>query len=128
MTQNNLTSADTDTDASRKRGDVRTSRTIRFSDPEWEIVEEAASRRGGSPAEFVRNAALVAAAADNAGTVPGVLPPGFLELIKRIYLGTYMLSTFKREEMIHEGRGEELDRTVQAARDIQAFLLNDTSK
>ena len=127
MTQNNPTSADTDTDPSRKHGDIRTSRTIRFSDPEWEKVEEAASRRGGSPAEFVRNAAL-AAAADNTGTVPGVLPPGFLELIKRIYLGSYMLSTLKREEMIHEGRGEELDRTVQAARDIQDFLLDGTSK
>ena len=78
-------------------------------------------------AAFVRNAAL-AVAADDTCTVPDVLPPGFLELIKRIYLGTYMLSTLKRDEMIHEGRGEELYRTVQAARDIQHFLLGNTSK
>ena len=62
-----------------------------------------------------------------AGTAGTVLPPGILELIKRTYRGTYILSTLKRDEMIHEGRGEELDRTVQAARDIQELLLTDTS-
>ena len=127
MTENNSTSADTETGTVRKHVDARTSRTIRFSDAEWEKVEKAASTRGDSAAAFMRNATL-AVAADDTCTVPDVLPPGFLELIKRIYLGTYMLSTLKRDEMIHEGRGEELDRTVQAARDIQDFLLGNTSK
>ena len=76
---------------------------------------------------FVRNAALAVTANLN-GVAFGALPPEVLELIKRIYRGTYMLSTIKRDEMIREGRGEELDRTVQAAREIQDFLPDDTSK
>ena len=44
-----------------KRGDTRKSKTVRFSDPEWEIVEKAAARRGIPAAEYVRTAALDAA-------------------------------------------------------------------
>ena len=57
----------------------------------------------------------------------GTLPSGIVELIKRIYLSTYIVSTLKRDEMIHEGRREELDRTIQAAREAQAFIMGDDS-
>ena len=123
MAQNNPTSANTDTDASRKHGDTRTSRTIRFSDPEWEIVEEAASRRGGSPAEFVRNAALTMAA-DPTSTDPGTLPPEIIELIKHTYRGVYLLATLKRDEMVADGRRDEIDRTLEGARKSQSELTS----
>ena len=123
MTDNDATEADTD----EKHSERRSPRTVRFSDPEWDKVEKAAAKRNLSPATFVRNAALADAANQNA-MASGAVPPEVLELIKRIYRGTYMLSTLKRDEMIREGRGEEVDRTVQAARDIQDFLLDDTSK
>ena len=127
MTQNNPTDGAAAAGPNKKNADARTSRTIRFSDAEWEKVEEAAAKRDNSPAEFVRNAALADAADQNA-IASGALPSGILELIKRIYIGTYMLSTLKRDEMINDGRREELDQTIQAARDVQASLLDDTSK
>ena len=102
----------------------RSPRTIRFSSPEWEKVERAAREINIPPATFARNAAL-AAAADQAAARAGSLPPGIVELIKRIYLGTYLTSTLKRDEMIREGRREELDRVVEAAREIRAGLLPD---
>ena len=127
MTENAPPNAATDAETINKYADARTSRSIRFSDSEWKKVEKAAAERNDTTSEFVREAALTVAAGE-AGSVGTVLPPGILELIKRTYRGTYILSTLKRDEMIREGRGEELDRTVQAARDIQGFLLDDISK
>ena len=103
----------------------RSPRTVRFSDAEWQKIEQAAARCNLLPADFVRSASL-AGTADPDGMASGALPPGIGELIKRIYGSTYMLSTVKRDEMIHEGRSEKLERTIQAARDAQAFLLDDT--
>ena len=110
--------------AGNKKPDQRAPRTIRFSDAEWEKVEQAAREIGISPATFARNAAL-RAAADSEVDPAGALPPEFLELVKRIYRSTYILSTLKRDELIREGRREELDHTVQAARQAQALLLGD---
>ena len=80
MIENSHNPARTDTDTSRKHGDARISRTIRFSDAEWEQVEKAASSRGDSPAEFVRNAALATATGDS-GSDPRAMPPGIVNLI-----------------------------------------------
>ena len=89
-------------------------------------MEQAADDIGILPATFTRNAAL-SVAAERKTMASGTLPPGIVELIKRIYLSTYILSTLKRDEMIHDGRREELDRTIQAARETQAFILGDGS-
>ena len=48
-------------DDHEKRADTRRSKTIRFADPEWELVERAAANRGIPAAEYVRNAAMDAA-------------------------------------------------------------------
>ncbi len=78
-----------------------------------------------APATFTRNAALRAARHRRA-VASGDLTSGVMELIKRTYLSTYILSTLKRDEMIRDGCREELDRTVQAARETQAFILGDS--
>ena len=113
-------------DAGQRTPDQRAPRTIRFSDIEWDKVEQAAREIGVSPATFARNAALRAAAPPKADPA-GPLPPEILELVKRIYRSTYILSTLKRDELIREGRSEELDRMVQAAREAQALVLGDSS-
>ena len=109
-----------------RTSDRRSPRSIRFSETEWQLVEQAADDIGTLPATFTRNAALNAAA-ERKTMAAGTLPSGIVELIKRIYLSTYIVSTLKRDEMIHEGRREELDRTIQAARETQAFILGDDS-
>lgn len=126
MTKNDSDKAFTDANSEDKLPEKRTPRTIRFSDAEWARVEEAAANRDLLPATFARNAALAVAAGSTA-MASGALTPGIVELIKRTYLSTYILSTLKRDKMLHEGHQEELDRTIQAAQDTQAFLLGDTS-
>ncbi len=106
-----------------KRGDTRTPKTIRFSGPEWELVESAAVRRGMPAAEYVRMAALDAAEGKSAA-----IPPGIVALIERIYRSTYIVATLKRDEMLREGRGDELDEMIKAARETQATILEDASK
>ena len=101
----------------------RSPRTVRFSDAEWQKIERAASRCGLSPAAFVRNASL-ADAADPDGLPSETLPPGIVELIKRIYRSTYMLSTLKRDEMMDKGRSEKFEATIRAARDAEALVLD----
>lgn len=128
MTKSNETGAQTgaQVEAGTAEGpsDQRSPHSIRFSDAEWQLVEAAAIDSDISPATFTRNAALRAARHRKA-TAPGDLPPGVMELIKRTYLSTYILSTLKRDEMIGDGRGEELDRTIKSARETQAFILGD---
>ena len=119
-------SAHSEAESTDKNSDKRSPRSIRFSETEWQLVEQAADDIGILPATFTRNAAL-SVAAERKTVASGTLPSGIVELIKRIYLSTYIVSTLKRDEMIHEGRSEELDRTIQAARETQAFILGDDS-
>ena len=124
MTENDTAGELPEASLQDKSSVQRSPRTVRFSDAEWQKIENAAARCNRSPAAFVRNASL-AGAADPDGMAAGALAPGILELIKRIYRSTYIMSTLKRDEMIHEGRSEEFERTIQAARDAQAFVLDD---
>ncbi len=104
----------------------RSPRTVRFSDVEWEKIEQAARAINISSATFTRDAAL-SAAADRQAASSGVLPPEFLKLIKRIYRSTYMLSTLKRDEMIRDGGAREVDKVVRAARNAQEDVIHSQS-
>ena len=104
----------------------RTRRTVRFSDPEWKQVQVAAARRGITPSEYVRNAAL--GGGDGAlQAETGDLSPGLVEIIKLTHRSAYILSTLKRDEMIREGRAREMDEVVRAARNAQADVLHSES-
>ena len=123
MSETDRNPPETDAGPEGKRSHVRTPRTIRFSDFEWELVENAARRSGIAAAEFARSAVL--AAAEEKSTA---IPPGISAQIERIYRGVYLLSTLKRDEMVREGRSDEIDRTMKAARDSQVSLLDDAPK
>ena len=110
--------SETGADPKGKRSDARIPRTIRFSEPEWERVENAAKHRGIAAAEFARNAALDAAEGKSSA-----LSGEIVEMIQRIYRSTYIISTLKRDEMLREGRGDELEKMISAARESQALLL-----
>ena len=109
-------------DPGTRHGDARTSRTIRFSDREWEQVSQAAARHDiASPAEFVRNAAI-AMARDESPTTRSTLSPGMVQLIEHTFRGVLFLSTLKRDEMIREGRQDEVESVIQAGREAQSEL------
>lgn len=112
-----------DTGPEEKQSHARTSRTIRFSDSEWERVEIAARRRGATAAEFIRNATLVATESES-----GTFPPEITAQIERIYRGVYLLATLKRDEMNRDGRREELERVRHAARESQDSIMKNASE
>ena len=108
-----------------KRGESRRARSIRFSDSEWEAVENATTERGMNSAEFARHATLGVA---GGGYVAdrGALPPQYADLVERIFRSTHILVTLKRDELIRKGRGEELDELVKATHTLQGSLTKQT--
>ena len=105
----------------------RKSRTIRFSNSEWNRVKTAATEIGVSVAEFVRRAALTVA--DSRTPVnSSTIPPGIVALIESTYRYSYIIATLKRNELIREERTDEINHLVQAARESQAVVLNRASE
>lgn len=123
MTDGSLTDEKIDGPSSPVRGARRTKRNIRFSDPEWKMIEGAAEKRGITPSELVRNAALGTINDTSQDGADG-FSPELVEIIKRTHRGVYILSTLKRDEMVRTGHGEEMDRLVDEAREAQAALLS----
>ena len=116
-------SPDSGPDNDEKGGESRRARSIRFSDPEWETVEKAASERGMSAAEFARHAAL-GVASGRYSAEQSALPPQYTDLIERIFRSTHILVTLKRDELVREGRAEELDELVKSTRALQKAFLD----
>ena len=112
-------------DPEEKGGESRRARSIRFSDSEWEAVEKAAGARGMNAAEFARHAALGVASGRYSGEQDG-LPPQYADLIDRIFRSTHILVTLKRDELLRQGRGDELDELVKSTRSLQQTLLEGT--
>ncbi len=104
---------------------ARRSHSIRFSDTEWSLLERAAGRHGVPVAELVRSSA-VAAAEDRLGEPPPVvLSTGHAALIEEIYRHVYVLATVKRDEMLDDKRGAQLDTIVAAARRTMAEAMDE---
>ena len=97
-------------------GDFRRSRTIRFSDSEWQLVEDAALRQGIPASQLVRAATLAAAEERLDRPAEAAVPPGYLALIEDIYRGVYLLTTLRGEELVREKRKKQLDSIVKDGR------------
>ncbi len=95
-------------------------RTFRFNVREWERIEACAGARGLSAAEFVRFALRAAMEAPPAapGAVERLAP-----LIERTFRYSYMVATKMRDDMLAEGRDEEMEALVKTARALQDELL-----
>ena len=122
MTDTTSETPDSVPETDEKGGESRRAGSIRFSDPEWETVEKAAGERGMNAAEFARHAAL-GVASGRYGAEQGDLPPQLAELIERIFRSTHILVTLKRDELIREGRREEMHQLVKSTRALQKSLL-----
>ena len=104
------------------RGAARRTRGIRFSDSEWEEVKAAAELHDVPAAEFVRKR-ILDVARGHAGATPDSLAP----LIERSFRYAYMLVTQKRDELIREGRGEEMEKLAKDAQELQGQLQGGAS-
>ena len=112
-------------DSASLQFELRTQRGVRFADSEWELVKKAALGEKISAAEFVRNAAL-RAVAEPAREEFAALPPGVIEILKHTYRAAYILAILKRDEMIAEGRDEEIETITDMARVAQDSILDDS--
>ena len=123
MTTSDPRVSETNTHSGTSQPELRTQRGVRFADSEWELVKKAALRDKISAAEFVRNAPLRAVSAPARADF-AALPPGVIEILKHTYRAAYILATLKRDEMMREGRYEELETTISMARRAQISILN----
>ena len=127
MTENHSIAGDSSENSDEKHGESRSPRSIRFSDSEWTCIEKEARERGMTAAELVRHAALGFATGKLTANSTG-FPPEIAAQIERIYRGVYLLSTLKRDQLVREGRKNELDRTLKNARESQNSISENTSE
>ena len=106
-------------------GDARRPHSIRFSDSEWALIEDAALRYGVSAGEIVRSGALAAAGERLAAPIPATVSPGHLALIEATFRTVYVLATLRREELLDAGREKLLDEVVAAARSVMTETMNE---
>ena len=100
-------------------------RSIRFTNNEWDAVIQAAEKAGLTPGAFVRRAAA-RAAADDLYLYGGGLTPELAEVIKRTFRGMHFLAWLRHGELSAEGREDDLEDAVEAARSELAELLGET--
>ena len=112
-------------EAAARAVDPRRSRTIRFSDSEWQLVEDAALRQGLPASQLVRSVTLAAAEERLDRPAGAALTPGHLALIEDIYRLVYVMATLRREEMLDAGRQEDLDGLVAEARKTMAEAMRE---
>ena len=109
----------------QKKPGTRHSHSIRFSDSEWRLVEQAASRHGMPAGEFVRSGALAAAEGHSSVTPEVSLSTGHAALIEATYRAVYLLATISREKLIETGREEMLDDLVSEANRAMASTMKE---
>ena len=122
MTKTDRTEPESGDSPTEKRSSPRRTRGIRFSDCEWEEVKAAAELHDVPAAEFVRKR-ILDAARGRAGATPASLAP----LIERSFRYTYMIVTHKHDELIREGRGEEMEKLAKEAQELQDELQGGAS-
>ena len=127
MTDNRSPDSETAASGKQLQGVARKNRGVRFSDPEWEEVKQAAETAGVTPAELVRERVL--ALIRNPATSDSVsIPPNVLPLIERTFRYTHMLATRMRDDMIDDGKDEALNNLISEARKLQDTLQSGRSE
>lgn len=106
----------TGTRSSRKSGDARRPRSIRFADSEWNVVEQAALRHGIPAGALVRTAALALAENRLGESPPATLTSGHVALIEATYRSSFVRSMLDREQLLDAGGENEVRKLVDAAR------------
>ena len=121
MTVNETTDPDISPADDPRRGLAHKNRGLRFSDPEWEEVKQAAQAHDMTPAEFVRDRILELVRRPS-GAASAALPPHLTPLIERTFRYTYMLATKMRDDMTAADRRDELETLIAEARKLQDEL------
>ena len=96
-----------------------TPRTIRFFDRDWERIETFAVMRGMTVTELIRATVLTAL-----GEEPALADSGgrLAPQVEQMFRYTHILATALRNEMLKNGRGDELEELIRSARELQSEL------
>ena len=122
MARNDRKSPGSGSKTAENRSDTRQPRSIRFSDSEWTLIEGPPRGKTFRPA----SSGAVAAAEDRLGeSPPATLSAGHAALIEAIYRSVYVMVTLKRQELLDDERGEELDDLVAAAHRTMTETMNE---
>ncbi len=127
MSEDDRNEAAAGEDAPGKADDNRKTRSIRFSESEWDEVRNAALTHDLPAAEFVRERILAFARAPEGAVAPAVVP-SMVPLIERMFRYTWFLATERRDAMLREGREAELEKLVGEARALQESLVRDAAE
>lgn len=109
----------------------RKNRGIRFTDAEWSLIEAEAEKRKVTPSQLARQAALAFVSGEipeEFGAEGAALPPGIQTQIEKIYRGVYILATLKRNELLGDGRQEELKELREEAASTQQAIVKNASR
>ena len=110
-----------DGSAAKRSDENRKTRSIRFSESEWEEVRSAALAHDLPASEFVRERILTLVRGSESAGAP-VVSPSLEPPIERTFRFCYIVATKMRDEMIREGREEELEKLIAQARAVQETL------
>ena len=99
----------------------QTPRTIRFFDRDWERIETFAVMRGMTVTELIRATVLTAL-----GEEPALEDSGgrLAPQVEQMFRYTHILATALRNEMLKNGRGDEMEELIRSARELQSELSN----
>ncbi len=109
------------------QSDARRSRSIRFSDSEWNLIEQAAARRGIPVGELVRSGAVAAAENRLGEPPPATLSKGHAALIEAIYRFVYVMATLDQDELLDARREKELEDLIAAAQTTMIQTMNESA-
>ena len=126
MNENARNGTINDGSAAERAEENRKTRSIRFSESEWEEVGNAARAHDMPASEFVREKILALVRGSESAEATAVSPP-LAPLIERMFRYTWFLATEKRDEMIRDGREEEVDALVAEARAFHKSLVGNAS-
>ena len=85
----------------------------------WIVLTRAQPEEGRSKTSL---RAIIAASLNPAAVYSALVSTDLWPLVERIFRYTYMLATHKRDELIREGRGGEMDKLVDVAKELQDSL------
>ncbi len=125
MTRNDRRDRKTPHESAANPGDARRPHSIRFSDSEWQRIEDAALRHRVSVGEIVRTGALTAAEQRLDAPLTATLSPGHLALIEEGFRMIFFMATLRREELRGAGRADKVEDIVTAAHEAMAETMSE---
>ena len=110
-----------------QHGHARRNRGIRFSEPEWEEVKQAALARELTPAELVRDMILALVRAPS-HPASAAFTPHLIPVIERAFRHAFILATRMRDDMTDAGDQGKLDELINETRKLQFSVLKKPSQ